>query len=260
MGNKIKLIFFDIDGTLIPFNKSEVPESTKRSLKKLRENGVKIFVATGKSLAQLSATKVMDVKFDGYITLNGQLCYDENFKLFFANPIDTGEMEVLEKIFNAKRIPFSLVGEFSRYINYINNVVVDRQTATNSAVPNVDRYKGEKIYQITAYVSDRERELLENTLDMCAITSWAPDAVDIISKDGGKMNAIYKVIETYGVKIEETMAFGDAENDLLMVSNAGIGVAMGNGNERLKEIATYITDDVENDGIEKALKQYKLID
>lgn len=254
-----KIIFFDIDGTLIPFNKNELPQSCKESLLKLRENGIKIFVATGKSLAQLSATKVMEVPFDGYLTLNGQLCYDKDFKLIFANPIDKGEMEVLEKIFDAKRIPFSLVGEFSRYINYINNVVVDRQTATNSAVPNVDRYKGEKIYQITAYVNDRERQLLENTLDMCSITSWAPDAIDIISRDGGKMNAIKYIAKSNNVDISETMAFGDSENDLLMVSNAGIGVAMGNANKKLKDVANYITDDVDKDGIKNALEHFKLI-
>lgn len=257
--SKTKLVFFDIDGTLIPFGKNEISESTKKALNQLRKNGVKIFVATGKSLAQLSATKVVDVQFDGYLTLNGQLCYDQDYNLFFANPIDPKEMEVLEKIFDAKRIPFSLVGEFSRYINYINEVVIDRQTATNSAVPNVDKYKGEKIYQITAYVSPRERQLLESTLDMCKITSWAPDAVDIIAKDGGKMNAISKIIELNGVDVSETMAFGDAENDLMMVSNAGIGVAMGNGSDKLKEVANYVTDNVENDGIEKALKHFELI-
>lgn len=254
-----KLVFFDIDGTLIPFNHNEISESTKRSLKKLRENGIKIFVATGKSLAQLTATKVVDIQFDGYITLNGQLVYDKDFKLIFANPIDANEMEVLEKIFDAKRIPFSLVGEFSRYINFINNVVIDRQTETNSKVPNVDKYKGEKIYQITAYVDEKQRRLLEQTLDLCDITAWAPDAIDIISKDGGKMNAISKILEIFNVDISETMAFGDAENDILMVSNAGIGVAMGNGSDKLKEIATYVTDRVENDGIEKALKHYNLI-
>lgn len=254
-----KLIFFDIDGTLVPFNHNELPESTRRSLLKLRENGVKIFIATGKSLAQLSNTKVMDVPFDGYLTLNGQLCYNSDFDLVFANPIDDREMEILAKIFDAKRIPFSLVGEFSRYINYIDDIVVNRQLETNSAVPSVDKYKGEKIYQITAYVTEKQRKLLEDTLDLCDVTSWAPDAIDIISKNGGKLNAIKYILESEHVSIEETMAFGDSENDLGMIGNVGIGVAMGNASEKLKEIADYITDRVDNDGIKKALKHFDLI-
>ena len=255
-----KIVFFDIDGTLIPFGENVLPLSTKRSIKKLREKGIKTFVATGKSLAQLSATKVMEAEFDGFLTLNGQLCYDNEFKLFFANPIDSGEMEVLEKVFNAKKIPFSLVGEFSRYINYVNDVVINRQTETNSQIPSVDEYRGEKIYQITAYVSKRERELLEGVLDLCTITSWAPDAVDIIAKGGGKLNAIKKILEINNVDIKDTMAFGDAENDLLMIENVGVGVAMGNGSDKLKRKANYVTDDVTKDGIEKALKHFGLID
>lgn len=256
---KTKLIFFDIDGTILPFGNNKVPESTRNSLIKLRENGIKIFIASGKSLAQLSKTNVVSIPFDGYLTLNGQLCYDENYKLFFGNPIDPNEMEVLEQVFNAKRIPFSLVGEFSRYINYVNDVVIERQTATNSQVPGIDKYKGEKIYQITAYVNERQRELLENTLDLCKVTSWAPDAVDIIAKGGGKMNAIKQIIKKYNVDVSETMAFGDAENDLVMIENTGIGVAMGNACQTLKDKAKYITDDCDKDGIEKALKHFELI-
>lgn len=256
---KTKIIFFDIDGTLIPFGEKEMPESTKRSLIKLREKGIKIFVATGKSLSQLSATKVMDIQFDGYLTLNGQLCYDKDFKLIFGNPIDSREMEILEKIFDAKRIPFSLVGEFSRYINYVDDLVIARQTETNSAVPNVDKYKGEKIYQITAYVNPKQDKLLRDTLDLCTVTQWAPDAVDIISKNGGKLNAIHKILEIYDTQISETMAFGDAENDSLMIENAGIGVAMGNASDKLKKIASYVTTDCNKDGIENALKYFEIL-
>lgn len=256
---KTKLVFFDIDGTLIPFGKNELPESTKRSLNELRKNGIKIFVATGKSLAQLSATKVMDVQFDGYLTLNGQLCYDQDFKMVFGCPIDPLEMEVFAKAFEAKNIPYTLIGEFSRYINYVNDAVVFRQTETNSAVPSVDKYRGEKIYQITAYVTERQKEILTNVLDLCTVTSWAPDAVDIIARGGGKLNAINHVIEQNNAAIEETMAFGDAENDIMMISKVGIGVAMGNACDKLKQVADYITADVNDDGIEKALKLFNLI-
>ena len=257
---KTKLIFFDIDGTLLPFGINELPKSTVRSLRKLREKGIKIFVATGKSLSQLLATKIADIQFDGYLTLNGQLCYDENLKLFFGNPIDQREMEVLEKTFVAKTIPFTLIGEFSRYINYVNDTVIFRQEETNSTIPDIGEYRGEKIYQITAYVNEKQRQLLQRVLDMCAVTSWAPDAVDIIAKGGGKLNALKRIMELYNVTKDEVMAFGDGENDFDMIKNVGIGIAMGNSVETLKEIANYITADVNDNGIEKALKYYNLID
>ena len=56
------------------------------------------------------------------------------------------------------------------------------------------------------------------------------------------------------------MAFGDGENDIPMIRFAGIGVAMGNGGEKVKAAADYVTDSVDNDGIEKALRHFGMID
>ena len=58
----------------------------------------------------------------------------------------------------------------------------------------------------------------------------------------------------------EIMAFGDGENDIDMLQFAGVGVAMGNADEKVKAMADYVTDTVENDGIEKALRHFGLID
>ena len=255
----IKLVFFDIDGTLIPFNTGILPVSTYKGLLKLRENGIKIYVATGKSLAQMSSTQAFRIPFDGYLTLNGQLCYDKNLHMFFGTPIDDKEMEVLEQIFNANRIPFSLVGEFSRYINFVDEKAASGYIKTNSPIPDIGKYMGEKIYQITAFVNERQREVFEDVLDYCTITSWAPGAIDIMPKQGGKMNAIKRIMEINNCTPEECMAFGDAENDIKMLELVGTGVAMGNGTQRCKAAADYITDNVDDNGIYKALVHFGLI-
>ena len=56
------------------------------------------------------------------------------------------------------------------------------------------------------------------------------------------------------------MAFGDGENDIDMLKFAGIGVAMGNSSDIVKAAADYVTDTIDNDGIEKALRHFGLID
>ncbi|MBR5577722.1 MAG: HAD hydrolase family protein [Lachnospiraceae bacterium] len=66
-------------------------------------------------------------------------------------------------------------------------------------------------------------------------------------------------MERLQIKQEETMAFGDAHNDLDMIAYAGVGVVMGNGCKELKEIGDYITDSVENEGVVKALKHFQLL-
>ena len=68
-----------------------------------------------------------------------------------------------------------------------------------------------------------------------------------------------RYLEETGILPEEIIAFGDAENDLEMVRFAGIGVAMGNGVEAVKAAANFVTADIDDDGIEKALRHYRLI-
>ena len=89
----IKTIFFDVDGTLVSHKTDSVPKSTRKALKLLRENGIKLVLATGRDMSQLKKLPVKDIKFDGYLTMNGQLCLDENGNELFGNPIDEKDTE-----------------------------------------------------------------------------------------------------------------------------------------------------------------------
>lgn len=255
----IKAIFFDVDGTLVSHHQQDVPESTRKGLAILNQKGIKIVIATGRHMSELLQMPVKDIDFSGYITLNGQLLLDETRHVYAGNPIDAGEMEVLAQTFKANAIPFKFIDENGMYINYVDDVVVDTQTKTMGAIPEVGKYKGEKVYQIVAFVSDRQREILENVLDECDITSWNPTGIDITPKMGSKSQGIQRYMEHYGIKQEETMAFGDGENDIEMLKFVHIGVAMGNANDTVKAAANYVTDSVDNDGIRKALEHFQLL-
>ena len=73
------------------------------------------------------------------------------------------------------------------------------------------------------------------------------------------MNGIKQYLKLAGIAPEETIAFGAADNDVDMIRFAGIGVAMGNASEEVKAVADYVTADIDDDGIEKALKHFNLI-
>lgn len=258
--NDIKAIFFDIDGTLLPIKGTKLPLSTKESLAALRAKGIKVLIATGRYKEEIETLPVMEAKFDGYLTLNGQLCLDESLHAYSGNPIDKGEMEVLSGIFRAHKIPFIFIGADERYINYVNDSVVNVQNDTNGKVPKVGTYHGEDIYQICAFVNKHQKELLASILDDCNITSWNPLGIDIVPKGGGKQAGIQAYMEANGLKPENIMAFGDGENDIEMLKFAGIGVAMGNASDSVKAIADYVTDNVEDGGIKHALQHFGLID
>ena len=76
---------------------------------------------------------------------------------------------------------------------------------------------------------------------------------------GGKVSGIRYVLDQAGISPDECIAFGDAENDIDMLSFVGIGVAMGNAQDPVKEIADYVTSDADDDGIEKALRYWRIL-
>ena len=256
----IKAIFFDIDGTLLSTRDNIISTSTRSCLKQLRQNDIKTIIATGRHKIDLTKLPVKDIKFDGYLTLNGQLILDESLRVYTGTPINEQEMEIVASIFQAKRIPFMLINKDSRYMNYVDNTTKEILESQHMDIPTISEYQGENIYQAIAYVTKEKQDLLNNILDECAITSWHPAGIDIIPIDGGKAKGIEKYIESNNIKIEETMAFGDGDNDAEMLKYVGVGVAMGNASEKAKAASDYITDNIDNNGIEKALRHFGLIE
>ena len=94
----------------------------------------------------------------------------------------------------------------------------------------------------------------------CVCTQWFDTGYDVFSKNCSKSVGIEKVLEYYGIAREDTMAFGDGMNDKEMLELVKIGVAMGNAKDEIKSIADYVTDDVNHDGIIKALEHFGLIE
>ena len=84
-------------------------------------------------------------------------------------------------------------------------------------------------------------------------------SADVSLKDWGKADAIEYIIEYLNIPIENTYAFGDGHNDIEMLKKVNVGIAMGNAVGELKEVANYITSNIFDDGIQKAMKTYKLI-
>ena len=93
-------------------------------------------------------------------------------------------------------------------------------------------------------------------LSDCKMSRWNQYAVDIIPKSGGKIAGIRYILSRLGIGLDETAAFGDGENDIDMLRCAGVGIAMGNASEIVKQQADYITDSVDQDGLANALKHF----
>ena len=230
---KIKIAFFDIDGTILRFGKPDITEKVKEALNKLQENGVLICLATGRPLVAIP--KFEGVNFDLTIAFNGSVCMGRAVAVATKTKIvANGADEALREYFELASLK-----------------------ATPS--PEFDDAVKEEVYQMMMGCKRSEwDEVLEGT-NNAKIAAWWDSAVDIIPDGSGKGNAIKKVVEYFGFSLDETIAFGDGGNDADMLFTAGVGVAMGNASDSVKAVADEVCGSVDEDGIYYYLKEKGLI-
>ena len=255
----IKAAFFDVDGTLLSHKSRSVQQSARNAIDALKARGIKCVVATGRQLPEMEKLPVADIAFDGYITMNGQLIYDDRKRVIKGTPI-TGELkDALLRMFGERKLPVLLVEKDRMYLNFVNDHVVAAQADISSAIPAVDTYSGREIYQVCVYLTERQEACLEPLRPLCSINRWHWGGVDITTRGNHKGVGVREYLESQGFGPEEAIAFGDAENDVEMLRLAGIGVAMGNGTPEAKAAADYVTSDIDENGIENALRYFELI-
>lgn len=259
----IKAAFFDIDGTLVSLKSKVYPPSTAVALKRLRENGVLLFVATGRSRFEINSERLLDgLEFDGYLTNNGQDAYDADGKLLYGKPIVAEEACAIVEWAEKNGQACWLVNSDKSCMNLYNERVFEAMEAIHTRPPALcDLHEMLKtpIYKIVLFLTREEMRIPLLLGPHCRTTQWFELGHDIISMDGGKENAMADILSRYGIAKEECIAFGDSENDIAMLRTAGIGVAMGNATKEAMAAADYITDDCDDDGLLHALEHFSLI-
>ncbi|ADY50940.1 Cof-like hydrolase [Pseudopedobacter saltans DSM 12145] len=259
----IKAVFFDVDGTLISFETHKIPQSTLDAIKTLKEKGIKIIVATGRSTNQLSHLKEID--FDGYLTFNGNLCVGHNKEIFHKRAIPKENIEALIKYQKeVKRFPCIFMSEFDNKINYVDNEVIEVFNLLNLPLTmeteTMEEGLKKDIIQMNVFINpDEDEHLIQNALTECETSRWTHLFADVNLKNSNKGTGLIAFTKHLDIDISETLAFGDGGNDIEMLKTAGIGIAMGNANREVKAIADYITDAVDGDGIANALKHFGVI-
>jgi len=116
-----------------------------------------------------------------------------------------------------------------------------------------------EIIQMTPFITEEEEKEIRPSIPTCEIGRWYPSFADITAKGDTKQKGIDEIIRYFGIKLEETMAFGDGGNDITMLRHAAIGVAMGQAKEDVKAAADYVTAPIDEDGISKAMKHFGII-
>ena len=143
------------------------------------------------------------------------------------------------------------MGEHDICVNQPGEVVEEifhRQLKVDpiEAKPYTDSHADKAFFQLTPFINAEEEAIILPAVPHCEMGRWHPAFVDVTAKGNTKQNGIDQIIRHFGIKLEETMAFGD-------------GVAMGNANDDVKAASNYTTTSVDEDGIANALKYFGIV-
>lgn len=273
-----KVVFFDIDGTLVTRN-NQVPKTTIEAIEQLKKNGVTPIIATGRSpllIKEIAQT----LNIDSYISMNGQYIVYEG-EVVYSNPIEMDLVDEVVKVAADKDdgillstgdeiIANSLVslatrGRFFTFMKGLVRIIPEKiklrlWKRMMSNAPEKKDYAGKDIYMMNINANPEKGRAYEELFsDVLTFTRANDISMDIIGKGISKATGIQHMMSLLNVDRGNTFAFGDGLNDMEMLQYVGTGVAMANGYDALKEIADHVTDSVFNHGIAKGLKALELI-
>lgn len=257
----IKAVFFDIDGTLLSFKTHRVPASTEDAIAKLKSEGIKVIVSTGRSINSIDHIKYLD--FDGYITFNGGYCLTKEEKVIRRSPMDRKDIEAILKYARTNELSFSFMSEKEITIHNVTPKIAGMYESLNLPVPPLVDIKNvdvSSILQANIFIDPTaEKVFMKEVMPNSVASRWTDVFADVNPLGQSKKIGIECFLSHFAIDREETMAFGDGGNDIEMLRFVKIGVAMGNANEAVKVIADYVTDSVDDDGIYKGLSHYGVI-
>ena len=258
--NKIKALFFDIDGTLVSFKTHSIPQSTVDAIHKVRKNGIKVFIATGRPIPFID--NISAIEYDGIVSANGACCISGENKLIRCSTVDTEDLKRLAEYNKIHKFPIAFTSEEDVFItskNAASDNVFKLLNVKPIEIKPIEESFTKHIIQIIAFFNkEQEPEIMAGVLKNCDAHRWHPDFADIISKGNSKSTGIDAMLAHYGIKLDESMAFGDGGNDISMLKHAGIGVAMGNASEEVKKSAGFVTASVDEDGVALMLNRMGL--
>lgn len=261
------IISLDLDGTLLNSNK-EVPKTTIEYLKKLKDRGEIIVLNSGRSLdSVLNATKL--ATFANFIIGDtGAIIYDvKDKRTIEVKGIDLYVGEKIFKLVKNQCTEFSIFTSGKTYYKYYNSQkakedncieILDYNYIVNNNVNITHMSFALKSQECVDKLAEKLQSKFKQLNIFSMIDSFGTEKwIEIINKEAGKFNSVLCLANMLGINQNNIISFGDAINDLEMIKNSGIGVAMKNTVPKLKENAKYITEfDNNNLGVEKWLRKY----
>ena len=250
MEDSRRFLFFDIDGTLTAEHET-IPESCLKTIRALKKRGHMTALATGRNLERtlpfMRVTGMTDAVCDG-----GNVIVKDG-KIVSSRPLEKQTAHQLIKELTEKEIPFALLCDTEEPFLHASRQMYGRRRKMEMEgfpvrIHPMDPLEGD-VFKIFAEIHTGKEGMVAS-FDMRSLPRYVDDV--LVVEPLGKHEGILELVRLYNMDISQAVVFGDEKNDIPMFLEIPLSVAMGNGCEELKNIAYYVTDAPEDDGIMKA--------
>ena len=286
-----KLIAIDIDGTLIN-SYGEITNENKNAVKKANEAGINVILASGRNYATIQNFS-NDLNLNKYaICGNGSSIYDiKNNKVIYEKTLSKEKVLDIIKICEENSIYYNIYTESSILTQKLNyntlvyyNENLKKQDGKKTYINIIENlYKYVKESEIDKYlkvtICDDSQVIFKNILktlknikeiDVLDVEHMSRKIIktgsteikveyfytEVTAENTDKWNAIKFLAKELGIENKEVLTIGDNINDKTMIENAGLGIAMGNSNPSIKEVADCVVNDNDSSGVAQAINKF----
>lgn len=257
------ILFFDIDGTILSERTHIISENTKKALEKARQNGNLIFINTGRTIAELDE-QILALNVDGYVCGCGTyIKYHNDILLNYELP-EKLQKSVYEDI-TRYQLDACLEGLEFIYLDEqsSNPVIIDLWKKMLQNKLPLKHFNSSPISftKFTIWKNERSdfSSFQQKYKDKFTFIDRGNDFFELVPQHYSKATGIEFLLNYFNIPKQNSFAFGDSANDLSMLEYVPNSIAMGNATKDVKEKVSFITKDVDENGIEFALIHYGLI-
>ena len=269
-GDRFDLLVLDVDGTLHNSHR-EISDATKNALIEAQKRGKTIAIASGRSIAGIrqTASAISLEEYGGYVIAyngttvinckTGECIYNQTLPADLIAPVyeEAAKLQVAIMAYRDSAKEIIVAGGVTDY-------VAADAAASCVTIRETDQFVKELSFPINKiFVSGEpdkmkevERILQRKFGSVLNVFRSDPYYVELLPKYTDKGVAVDKLVKYMDITKERVMCVGDSNNDLPMLRYAGMGVAMGNASDRIKEQADYVTDSNDDDGIVKVIEKF----
>lgn len=251
----IKAIALDLDGTLLNSEKN-ISKKNIEILEKMHKKGVEIIIATGRSL------KSTEIKVKELTVPHDIICYNgakviKDGEVLYEKNLSEEIVKKLIEISRKEKIHLNLYQNEIWYVENKNSKETLEYMKSSGLIPEEKNFDTFENFEMTKALFIAENEKLKKiekeVFELVGINIYTAysqsNFFEVLHEEVNKGLTLERFLKLKNIDIKNCVAFGDAENDIEMLSLVGYGVAMGNSEEKIKKIAKYITESNNEDGV-----------